>query len=236
MQKKTSCLLYSLLFRNSEVISVLNNSTKRWNFFKCWTHAASPGTGSVSITSRMTPLWSPFWEVELRWALYRDCHWLWTCHLSVYSVPKSLFVLLCVTGAVPSKHFFMPASTVQLVRRGYWRDAAEERILSWIWCVFFFLASALWGLRAPPGRVLPSKCTSPPASFPASLGATFQQGSLAAQWVASKLVLLTSSPLQPCASVANSGSQPHPLQQSDPQSCKGTCSKCVPYLGHLPWL
>lgn len=54
----------------------------------------------------------------------------------------------------------------------------KELLILVLVCVLFScFCSGGWGAAAPPGRVLPSKCTGPPANFPVSLQATFQQGS-----------------------------------------------------------
>lgn len=160
---------------------------------------------------------------------------MWMCHLSIYSQFPNLslfcFVLL---GLCPPNIFCLLAQYPAYQERTLKGCCRRKELLILVLvCVLFSCFCSGGGAAAPPGRVLPSKCTGPPANFPVSLQATFQQGSLAAQWVPSKLLLLTPSPLQPWASVANGGSQPHPLQQSIPILQRNLFQMCS-LLGSLP--
>lgn len=160
------------------------------------------------------------------------------CGCTSYQFISSQFLnlsLLGDTGAQRSKHFFLPASTVLNLSVEDTRGMLQKKSFSSWLCVCSCFDS-VWGPVAPRGRAFPSECTGPPTSFPANLKwATCQQVSVTAQWVASELVMLTPSPLQPWASVANSGSQPRPLQQSQTLSL---ARETVPnlFLTWVTWL
>lgn len=139
----------------------------------------------------------------------------WICGSATYQFISSRFLnpsLLGDTGAECSGHFFLPASRVlNLSVEDTRRMLKKESFSSWLWCVFSRFCSG-WGPAAPRSadQCFPASALVPP---PASQQ-VLTQATVAAQWVASELVMLPPSPLQPWASASNSGSQPHPLQQS----------------------